>query len=76
MCDLKAAQINMQRCLIQKFMLCEFELGPPKHQKTFIMRKREGVVDYNTVSPTDRVRFSEFPYIKSIVFMSFSLVNH
>ena len=46
-CDLKTAQINMQRSSIQELMLYKFEMG---HNTSEITKKDEGTVDYSTVT--------------------------
>ena len=51
-CDLKAAQINVQCSLIQEFLLYEFELGhnAVKAIKNICCAKVEGAVNHTTVT--------------------------
>ena len=52
MCELKAEQVNVQRCLIRKLMLYKFELGDniTEEIKKICYAKNEGTVDYITVT--------------------------
>ena len=52
MCDLKAAQINVQRCLIWELMPYEFELvhNTVEATKNICCAKGEGAVDHRTVT--------------------------
>ena len=52
MCDLKAAQMNVQHSLIRKLMLYEFEPGhnATEATKNICFAKGEGAVDHNTVT--------------------------
>ena len=49
MCDLKAAQMNMQHSLIWELILYKYELGynATKTSKNICNAKDEGTVDYN-----------------------------
>ena len=47
-CDLKAEQMDMQYCLIQKFMLYKFELV--KATKNICCEKGEGAVDHSIIT--------------------------
>ena len=51
-CDLKAAQTNVQRNLNRKFMLYKFKLGDntARATKNICCVKGDGVVDHSTVS--------------------------
>ena len=50
-CDLKAAQMDVQCCLIWELMLNKFEQGPNTSESTTnISAKGEGTVNSNTVT--------------------------
>ena len=50
--DLKATQMNLQRNLIRKFMLYEFQLGhnATEATKNSCREKGDDTVDYNTIT--------------------------
>ena len=52
LCDFKASQMNVERCLIREVLLYDFEVGHNIAEtiKNIFRAKGEGAVDHSTVT--------------------------